>query len=187
MHTDTGVDEGLWQVWFQQQPWPGLQLSAEDYNTLACELALRRPADLEQIHSVQRSRITNTDRLARFDYVWPSLSPDKAVRDSVFASLLEPGNRSTEPWAQESLRLLNHPLRQQEALGYIVPALDEMQEIQRTGDIFFPKNWIVATLSGHDSPEATALVRNWLDAHPDYPVLLKNKILQAADPLLREY
>jgi aminopeptidase N len=187
LHTDTGVDEELWQVWFQQQPWPGLQLSAEDYNTLACELALRRPADLEQIHSVQRSRITNTDRLARFDYVWPSLSPDKVVRDSVFASLLEPGNRSTEPWAQESLRLLNHPLRQQEALGYIVPALDEMQEIQRTGDIFFPKNWIVATLSGHDCPEATALVRNWLDAHPDYPVLLKNKILQAADPLLREY
>lgn len=85
----------------------------------------------------------------------------------------------------ESLRFLNHPLRQKEALDYLVPALDELQEIQRTGDIFFPKNWIVATLSGHDSPEAAALVRGWLDAHPDYPTLLKNKILQAADPLLR--
>jgi len=29
-------------------------------------------------------------------------------------------------------------------------------------------------------------VRGWLSAHPDYPPLLKNKILQAADPLLRD-
>jgi aminopeptidase N len=187
LHRDAGTDEELWQVWLRQRPWPGLLLSAEDYNTLACELALRRPVDMEQIRSLQRSRITNDDRLARFDYVWPSLSPDKAVRDSVFMSLLEPGNRATEPWALESLRLLNHPLRQQEALEYIVPALDEMQEIQRTGDIFFPKNWIVATLSGHDSSEAAAIVRSWLDAHPDYPPLLLNKILQAADPLLRHF
>ena len=187
LHCDVSIDEELSQVWLQQQPWPGLALSAEDYNTLACELALRRPADMEQICSVQRNRIANADRLARFDFVWPALSPHKAVRDSVFLSLLEPGNRATEPWALESLRLLNHPFRQQEALDYIVPALDEMQEIQRTGDIFFPKNWIVATLSGHNSPEAAALVRGWLDAHPDYPTLLLNKILQAADPLLRDY
>ncbi len=186
LHRDAGVDAELWQVWLRQKPWPGLQLSAEDYNTLAFELALRRPTDMEQIRSVQRSRITNADRLARFDFVWPALSPDKDVRDSVFVSLLEPGNRATEPWAQESLRLLNHPLRQGDALGYIVPALDEMQEIQRTGDIFFPKNWIVATLSGHDSREAANLVRGWLGAHPDYPTLLLNKILQAADPLLRD-
>lgn len=186
LHCDADVDEELWQVWLRQRPWPGLQLSAEDFNTLACELALRRPADMQQIYLVQRKRITNADRLARFDYVWPALSPDKAVRDSVFISMLEPENRATEPWALESMRLLNHPLRQQEALGYIVPALDEMEEIQRTGDIFFPKNWISATLSGHDSREAATLVRDWLDAHPDYPPLLLNKILQAADPLLRE-
>ncbi len=185
LHRSPAVDEALWQIWRTQRPWPGLELSAEDYNTLACELALRRPSDLEEIHSVQRGRITRADRLARFDFVWPSLSPDKAVRDSVFASLLEPENRATEPWVQESLRLLNHPLRQHEALDYLVPALDELQEIQRTGDIFFPKNWLVSTLSGHDSPEAAALVRGWLEAHPDYPPLLKNKILQAADPLLR--
>lgn len=186
LHRDATIDEALWQIWLRQRPWPGLEMSAEDYNTLACELALRRPADMEQIRSVQQSRITNADRLARFDYVWPALSPDKNVRDSVFTSLLEPENRATEPWTLESLHYLNHPLRQQEALGYILPALDEMQEIQRTGDIFFPKNWIVATLSGHDSPEAAALVQNWLEAHPDYPPLLLNKIRQASDPLMRK-
>ena len=185
LHRNPAFDEELWQIWRKQRPWPGLELSDEDYNTLACELALRRPSDLDEIHSVQRGRITRADRLARFDFVWPSLSPEKAVRDSVFTSLLEPENRGTEPWVTESLRFLNHPLRQNEALDYLVPTLDEMQEIQRTGDIFFPKNWIVATLSGHDSPEAAELVRDWIAAHPNYPTLLKNKILQAADPLLR--
>ena len=185
LHRNPAVDEELWQIWYKQQPWPGLELSAEDYNTLACELALRRPSQLEEIRTVQRSRINQVDRLARFDFVWPSLSADKAVRDSVFASLLEPENRGTEPWVTECLRYLNHPLRQDEALGYIVAALDELQEIQRTGDIFFPKNWLAATLSGHDSPEAATLVRDWLSAHPDYPPLLLNKILQAADPLER--
>ena len=187
LHQNPAVDEELWRIWQKQRPWPGLELSAEDYNTLACELALRRPLVIDEIHTVQRRRITQSDRLARFDFVWPSLSPDKAVRDSVFTSLLEPENRSTEPWVQESLRFLNHPFRQQEALDYLVPALDEMQEIQRTGDIFFPKNWIVATLSGHNSPEAAMRVRSWLEAHPDYPQLLLNKVLQASDPLLRNF
>ena len=186
LHRNPAFDEEIWQIWREQRPWPGLELSAEDYNTLACELALRRPSDVNEIHSIQRGRITRADRLARFDFVWPSLSPDKAVRDSVFASLLEPENRATEPWVQESLRFLHHPLRQNEALDYLIPALDELQEIQRTGDIFFPKNWLVSTLSGHDSPEAASLVRSWLDAHADYPPLLRNKILQAADPLLRD-
>ena len=183
LHRNPAVDEELWQIWYKQQTWPGLELSAEDYNTLACELALRRASQMDEIRSVQRSRINQVDRLARFDFVWPSLSADKALRDSVFASLLEPENRGTEPWVTECLRFLNHPLRQDEALGFIVPALDELQEIQRTGDIFFPKNWLAATLSGHDSPEAATLVRDWISAHPNYPPLLLNKILQAADPL----
>ena len=70
------------------------------------------------------NRHTDADRLSRFDFVFPSAHPSKAVRDSVFRSLLDPENRITEPWVLQSLRLLNHPLRQEEALGYIVPGLD---------------------------------------------------------------
>lgn len=176
----------LFRIWEQQKPWSGLELTAEDYTTLAFELAIRRPDDYERLRTVQRSRIDHPDRLARFDFVYSSTHPDKAVRDSVFHSLLEANNRRTEPWVLESLRLLNHPLRQQDALTYIVPALDKLQEIQRTGDIFFPKNWCQSLLSGHSSPEAAALVRDWLSVHPAFPPLLKNKLLQAADPLLRQ-
>ena len=164
----------------------GLALAEEDYTSLAFELAIRLPERYGQIGGRQRGLIENADRRARFDFVFPAAHPSQAVRDSVFRSLLSPENRTTEPWVQQSLRLLNHPLRQREALGYIVPGLDELQEIQRTGDIFFPKNWAVALLSGHDSPEAASLVRSWLSAHPDYPPLLRNKLLQASDRLLRQ-
>lgn len=182
---DVETIAALFEVWKSMRPWPGISLSDDDYTTLACELAVRRPADFELIGKVQRERIANADKRARFDFVFPAAHPSRAVRDSVFTSLLEPSNRLTEPWVQESLRLLNHPLRQSEALDYIVPTLDEMQEIQRTGDIFFPKNWISSVLSGHSSHEAATLVRTWLASHPDYPPLLLNKILQSSDHLLR--
>ena len=177
---------GLFDVWKSKKPWYGLTINDDDYTALACELAIRRPDDYGTIGALQRERIVNADKLARFDFVFPAAHPSRAVRDSVFNSLLEPENRITEPWVQESLRLLNHPLRQEEALGYIVPALDEMQEIQRTGDIFFPKNWVSSVLGGHSGPEAASIVRDWIAAHQDYPPMLLNKILQAADPLVRE-
>jgi len=42
-----------------------------------------------------------------------------------------------------------------------------------------------ALLSGHTSPEAKKEVDDFFAAHPDYPVLLSNKIRQQADHLYR--
>ena len=177
---DPTVTEVLYQVWKERKPWPGVTLSDTDYTTLAYELAVRLPDRATEILDAQRGRIGNADRLREFDFVRPAVSPDKAVRDSVFQALLVAENRRHEPWVQTALRYLGHPLRQREALGYIRPALDVLQEVQRTGDIFFPKQWVAATLRGHDSPEADALVEEFLTDHPNYPELLKNKVLQAA-------
>lgn len=174
------VTEAVYEVWKNQATWPGVTLSETDYTTLALELAVRLPGLAQDILDTQRGRIGNADRLREFDFVRPSVSPDRAVRDSVFQALLLPENRRHEPWVQTALRFLNHPLRQEEALGYIRPALDALQDVQRTGDIFFPKQWVAATLRGHSSPEADALVEQFLKDHPDYPELLKNKVLQAA-------
>ena len=174
------VTDALFAVWKSQVPWPGVTLSETDYTTLALELAVRLPGRAAEILDTQRGRIGNADRLREFDFVRPSVSPDQAVRDSVFQSLLLPENRRHEPWVQTALRFLNHPLRQEESLGYLRPALDALQDVQRTGDIFFPKQWVAATLRGHNSPEADALVEGFLQDHPDYPELLKNKVLQAA-------
>jgi aminopeptidase N len=65
--------------------------------------------------------------------------------------------------------------------------LDELLEVQRTGDIFFPRNWVAALLADHRSIEAYNEVVRFLDENPDYPQLMKNKILQAAHPLYREH
>ena len=46
------------------------------------------------------------------------------------------------------------PFAPKEAEQYILPSLALMEEIQVTGDIFFPRRWITATLSGHQSASA---------------------------------
>ena len=174
------VTDSLYDIWSRQSPWSGVTLSETDYTTLALELAVRCPDCAAEILDRQRARIGNADRLREFDFVRPAVSPDLVVRDSVFQALLRPENRRHEPWVLSSLRFLNHPLRQEEGLGYIRPALDALQDVQRTGDIFFPKQWVAATLRGHNSPEADAIVEQFLNDHPDYPELLKNKVLQVA-------
>ena len=61
-----------------------------------------------------------------------------------------------------------------------------LREIQRTGDIFFPKRWMDATLSGHQSAAAAATVRAFVDRlPPDYPERLRRVILSSADDLFR--
>ena len=65
--------------------------------------------------------------------------------------------------------------------------MEELREVQRTGDIFFPRNWVGALLKGHSSRKAYNEVKRFLDSNPDYPTLLRNKILQAADPLYKSF
>ena len=160
-------------------------LNESDYTTLAYELSLRFPEKSAEILATQRGRITNPDRLRQFDFISRAVSPDTLACDSLFRSLLQAENRRIEPWAATALRYLNHPLRDSYAVKYIRPALEELQEVQRTGDIFFPKNWVAALLGGHRCEAAYREVEAFLQARPDYPPLLKNKILQAAYPLYR--
>ena len=53
-------------------------------------------------------------------------------------------------------------LRASSSRKYIPRSLALLQEIQRTGDIFFPKRWMDATLSGHRSANAAQMVRQFL-------------------------
>ncbi|HKJ91606.1 MAG TPA: M1 family aminopeptidase [Longimicrobiales bacterium] len=184
VQTRAGVAR-LRRIWSRQDSVPGLPLSEEDYTDLAFGLAIRGVPDQEAVLARQRGRIEDPDRRARFDFVMPALSADPAVRDSVFASLAKLENRRREPWSLAALGYLNHPLRAPRSERYIRPGLDLLAEIQRTGDIFFPKRWLDALLGGHRSPEAAAIVRRFLDEHPDYPARLRGKILQSADPLFR--
>ncbi len=173
----------LYQIWKEQSH---LMLNERDYMTLAYELALHRPENYDHICTTQRKRITNPDRLRQFDFISQAVTPDTLKMDAFFQSLLKAENRRIEPWAASALAYLNHPLRQPYAVKYIRPGLEVLQEVQRTGDIFFPKNWASALLRNHQSKEAYQEVQAFFEAHPDYSPLLKNKILQSAWPLYRE-
>lgn len=164
----------LYAVW-EQKSHP--TLSERDYTNLAYELALHMPERHEAILETQRARIVNPDRIREFDFVARAVVPDTAVMDSVFAALLKSENRRIEPWAEKALTYLNHPLREEYAVKYIRPGLEAIQEVQRTGDIFFPKKWARALLRYHRSDEARREVEAFFAAHPNYPELLKNKIL----------
>ena len=179
------IIEEMYKAWDDKADFGGLTLTAGDYTGLAYELAIRLPEKYEYIGARQRERIKSYDKRIEFDYKYRSVHPSKAYRDSLFRSFLVPENRIHEPWTASCLGYLNHPLRQEEALEYIRPALEALPDVQRTGDIFFPKNWISAVLGGHDSPEAASAVRSFLKDNPTFKPLLKNKVLQAADHLTK--
>ncbi len=170
--------ERLYRIWSEgNHP----QLNEMDYMTMALELAVRMPMERDSIIATQRERLTNPDRIRQFDYVARATIADSAALDALFAELCEPENRRTEPWAASALALINHPLRAAQSVKYIRTGLEELREVQRTGDIFFPRNWAGALLGGHKGTEAHAEVERFLDDNADYPTLLRNKILQAAE------
>jgi aminopeptidase N len=68
---------------------------------------------------------------------------------------------------------------------YLLPTLELLEEIQITGDIFFPSKWLQASFQPHYSAAAAKTVRDFLKARPDYNAQLRMKILQEADPLFR--
>jgi aminopeptidase N len=115
----------------------------------------------------------------------PALSPDATIRNAFFKSLREEKNREKEAWVVTALEYLHHPLRASTSKKYLQQSLELLQEIQSTGDIFFPASWLQSTFGNYQTTEAANVVRNFLKTHPNYNPRLKAKILQAADNLFR--
>jgi aminopeptidase N len=77
-------------------------------------------------------------------------------------------------------------LRAAQSEKYVIPALTMLLEIQRTGDIFFPKRWCDAVLDGYSAPSTANAVRRFIQELPaDYPVRLRKILLSSADELFR--
>ena len=176
----------LTSVWEERVKVPGLTLAEPDFIALAQDLAIKDATNWRSIVSKQIDRTKDPDRKARLTFVVPALSSDPAERDRFFASLADVTNRRHEPWVLDGLRALHHPLRGSSSDKYIEPSLALLREIQHTGDIFFPKRWMDATLGWHSSPAAAATVRAFLDDLPgDYPDRLRRVVLSSADLLFR--
>lgn len=183
----------MYELWKKERTIDGLKLSENDRTTLAYELAVRNFKNThdkktsKDILKEQLENISNPDRQAAMKFVMPVFSEESTVRDEFFESLRSKENRQKEPWVQTAMQYLHHPLNAQQSEKYILPSLELVREIQKTNGIFFPKRWTATILNGHRSPEAAAIVKQFVTGlSDDYPVKLKNKILQAADMLERK-
>ena len=183
-HESEAITQELFKLWREQSH---ALLNANDYTTLSYELCIRCPESVDEILKTQRSRLQDPDRIRKFEFIARAVAADTEQLDSLFNSLMKPENRRIEPWTAELLSYLNHSYRGDYSVKFIRPALEALEDIQRTGDIFFPANWVHALLKNHHSKAAYLAVSDFFKEHPDYSVLLKNKILQAAYHLYRAY
>jgi aminopeptidase N len=90
-----------------------------------------------------------------------------------------------EDWASGSLGAFNSQEHQDLTLRYLKPALDSLPYIQANRRIFFLGSWLGAFLGGQTSPAAATVVKDWLEAHSNLPLDLRQKVLQSADELER--
>ena len=174
----------LYKIWQQKQPPAGVKLNEDDYTSMALSIALKSDT-ITSVLKQQEARITNTDRKSRLEFLMPALSLDPAVRDAFFNSLQQQKSRAKEAWVTTALGYLNSPLRQSTSIKYLPKSLEMVEEIQRTGDVFFPQSWLAAIFGNYQSREAWQIVDSFLKNHPNYNPKLKDKILQATDNLYR--
>jgi aminopeptidase N len=186
--TVTTVDGVAWleKIWRRDVKIDGLPLSESDEADIACDLAVRDAENTTAMLEAQLARFTNPDRKARFAFIMPAISRDAEVRDRFFDSLKDVKNRQREAWVLDAMRYLHHPLRAPLSEKHVRAALELLREIQRTGDIFFPKRWTDATLGGYQTAGTATIVRAFIDALPaDYPPRLRWVLLSSVDPLFR--
>lgn len=177
--------ERLYAVWSKNMKIPDLKLNQDDYTDMAMDLALYNHKKAREILETAKSELDNSDKIKRFEFLQPGLSSDAAVRETFFKSFRDTKNREKESWVGTACGYLHHPLRQKTAIQQLPLALDLLEEIQRTGDIFFPKRWLSATVGQYQSKEAYQIVEEYLKNHPGLEPSLKGKLLQASDDLYR--
>lgn len=176
--------DNLYTIWKSQTAPQGITLNDEDFTNLALALSLRNNNNNDLLQE-QLTRIKNPDRINRFKIIMKVASSDKKIRDEFFNSLAERQNRSNESAVGSALVYLHHPLRQHTSINYLPQTLELLKEIQKTGDIFFPDNWLRSTFSSYQNPKALTVVNRFIQQNPDYNSILKNKILQATENLRR--
>ncbi|WP_405398574.1 M1 family metallopeptidase [Maribacter sp. Asnod2-G09] len=182
----TGISlDHLYKIWNKELVINNLKLNDDNFTELAMDLALYRHPESESILKRAEKAISNNDKLNRFTFLLPSFSKDQQTRNDFFESLQQEENRAKESWVANAMNNLNHPLHQKESIQYLRVSLDLVDEIQKTGDIFFPKRWLSSTIGNYTSPEAYEILEHFLDENPDLNSSLKSKVLQASDDLRR--
>ena len=170
--SDEGKDY-LYQIWNQKKKIKNLFLNENDFTSLSMKLAIYEHSKSSEIIKEQQTRISNPDRLERYKWLMPSLSNDETVRNDFMKSLLLKENREKESWVQTALSNVHHPLRQNSSKKHLKHILEKLEEVQLTGDIFFPNGWLASSIGKYSSKEANVILNQFLEENSNYnPILL---------------
>ena len=175
----------LYQIWSKEKSIKNLFLNENDYTSLAMKLTILNHPKAIEILEKQQERISNPDRLKRFKWLLPSLSSDEYERDAFMKSLLKKDNRANESWVQTALNNIHHPLRHKSSVKHLKSILEKLEEVQLSGDIFFPKGWLASSIGNYSSKEAYSILQSFLEENPNYRKSLLQKLHQATDDLVR--
>ena len=80
---------------------------------------------------------------------------------------------------------MHHPLRQEFSVKHLKSILEKLEEVQITGDIFFPKGWLASSIGNYSSKDAFNILQEFLEENPNYNPILIKKLLQTTDHLTR--
>ncbi len=172
------------QIYEKELLIPGFNLSESNRIQLALEIAMRSP-ERSDILQKELNRQENPDRKRQLEFIKPAASQNKKERDEFFRKLKKPENRNPEPWVLDALYFLHHPLHEGQGRDYIAESLVLLEEIQRTGDIFFPQNWLQSTLRNYNDSEVAEMIRDYLNENTELSENLRLKVYQASDIVFR--
>ena len=181
-----GINQ-LYSLWNEDVAIEGLFLNQDEYTSLAQTLALFGHPNSKEILEKAKAKLTNSDKQERFEFMEAALSNNPETRTVYFESFKSLVNREKESWVQTAAAFMHHPTKQKEGIKTLELSLELLEEIQRTGDIFFPKRWLDATVGQYTSKKAYELVINYLNANPNLSPDLKNKLLQASEKLYKRH
>ena len=145
-------------------------------------LAAGDPA-ADSLYAAETARDT-TPEAARRAFVAGAARPDSAAKSAYFARYLRDPSLNEE-WVTASVGAFNDPAHAGLTLPHLRPALEELVWLRDNRRIFFLPRWIAAFLGGQTDARALATLDAYLAAHPELPVDVRRKVLQARDELER--
>jgi aminopeptidase N len=129
----------------------------------------------------------NTDDGRKYAFAVQAGAPDAATKERYFTMYRQTptaAGAQQEDWLSQSLGAFNNVRQTSLTLPYLQRSLDQLPEIKRDRKIFYLGAWLGAFLGGQTSPQAEAVVKEWL-ATPGIDADLRRKVLENADPLER--
>ena len=183
----TEANETLKEFLQGKQSLDGINLSDNDLIRLVTQLSIKNHPQAQELQALVMQKLKSKHNKEKLEFLLPSLSDNAANRDEFFLSLSKVENRGKEGWVQNALANLHHPLRAEHSVHYLHNTLELLEEIQLTGDIFFPIGWLSNSFSGHSSQTAYDVANQFLNNNLEYPEHPKLKILQNIDITYRAY